>query len=118
MAPPDSQRSMSVLYKFESSSSGPRFILISSRIAACGQPPVSTARILSSGSAPCLIKNSPSSLVNISLVTAARLYLSLNNLHKASIRAVFPVPTGPPIPTVKALSLKSLVDKGGALLLK
>lgn len=29
-----------------------------------------------------------------------------------------PVPTGPPIPIVKALSLKSLVMIGGALLLK
>ena len=30
----------------------------------------------------------------------------------------YPVPTGPPMPTVKALSLKSLVRSGGALLLK
>lgn len=67
--PPDSQRSMSALYKLDSSSRGPKLILISSRIAAWGHPPVSTARILSSGSAPCFTKNSPSSLVNISFVT-------------------------------------------------
>lgn len=30
----------------------------------------------------------------------------------------YPVPTGPPIPIVKALSLKFLVRSGGALLLK
>lgn len=29
-----------------------------------------------------------------------------------------PVPTGPPIPTVKALSLKFLLRSGGALLVK
>lgn len=69
LPPPDSQRSISALYKFESSSRGPRLMLISSLIAACGQPPVSTARILSSGRAPCFIKNSPSSFVNISFVT-------------------------------------------------
>ena len=69
LPPPDSQRRMSALNKLESSSRGPRLMLISSRIAACGQPPVSTARILSSGSAPCFIRNSPSSFVNMSLVT-------------------------------------------------
>lgn len=67
--PPDSHSSKSALYKFDSSSRGPRFILMSSRIAAWGQPPVSTARMRSSGSAPCLIKNSPSSFVKISFVT-------------------------------------------------
>lgn len=39
----------------------------------------------------------------MSFVTMQRLYLSLNTLHRANISAVFPEPTGPPMPTVKAL---------------
>ena len=31
---------------------------------------------------------------------------------------IYPVPTGPPMPTVNALSVKSLLTSGGALLLK
>lgn len=46
-----------------------------------------------------LIKNSPSSLVKISFVTAAMLNLSRRALQRANMRAVFPEPTGPPIPT-------------------
>ena len=44
---------------------------MSSRMAACGQPPVSTARIRSGSSAWCFVRNSPSSLVKMSFVTAA-----------------------------------------------
>jgi hypothetical protein len=47
------------------------FALISSRMAACGQPPVSMARIREAGRARFLIKNSWSSRVKISFVTVA-----------------------------------------------
>lgn len=57
-------------------------------MAAWGQPPVSTAIILSSLSALCRTKNSASSLVNMSLVTAHRLYFSLNFRHAANMKAV------------------------------
>lgn len=45
--------------------------LMSSRIAACGHPPVSIASIREAGSARFLIRNSWSSRVNISFVTVA-----------------------------------------------
>ena len=83
---------------------------MSSRTAAWGQPPVSTATIRSlqwsvpdfvldimssyAGRALCLVRNSPSSLVKISLVTAAILKRCRSALQSASIRAVFPEPTG------------------------
>jgi hypothetical protein len=57
-------------------------------MAAWGQPPVSTAIILSSLSALCRTKNSASSLVNMSFVTAQRLYFSLNFRHAANMKAV------------------------------
>ena len=60
--------------------------------------PVSTARMRSEVSALFLIRNSPSSLVNISFVTAQRLYWSRSFKHNDNINAVFPLPTGPPIP--------------------
>ena len=41
--------------------------------------------------------------VNISFVTTQMLWVSLRCVHRARTRAVFPEPTGPPIPTVKAL---------------
>lgn len=47
------------------------FALISSRMAAWGQPPVSIARILDEGRALFLIKNSWSSRVKMSFVTVA-----------------------------------------------
>ena len=47
------------------------FALMSSRIAAWGQPPVSIARIRSEGKARFFIKNSWSSRVKISFVTVA-----------------------------------------------
>lgn len=59
-------------------------MLISSLIAACGHPPVSTARILSSGRAPCFIKNSPSSFVNISFVTYKEMHLNKDKIHSIS----------------------------------
>jgi len=51
--------------------------------------PVSTATIRSGSSALCLIRNSPSSRVKISFVTAHKLYLSRSFKHNASIKAVF-----------------------------
>lgn len=90
---------------------------MSSRTAACGQPPVSMARIRDGERALCLVRNSASSLfcfrtklaihvnrpslrkhipylVKISFVTAAMLYSSRSFRHNASMRAVFPDPTG------------------------
>lgn len=52
---------------------------ISSRIAACGQPPVSIARIRSAGRASLRMRNSWSSLVKMSLVTAANVW-ALNSI--------------------------------------
>ena len=46
-------------------------MLMSSRMAACGQPPVSTARMRWGGRAPLLTKKSPSSWVKMSFVTCA-----------------------------------------------
>ena len=46
---------------------------MSSRTAACGQPPVSMARIRGEGRAECRVRNSASSRVKMSLVTAAML---------------------------------------------
>lgn len=102
LSPPLSMSSSSHACCAESSSSACRFIEMSSRMAACGQPPVSMARMRSAGSAPCRSRKSPSSRVKMSLVTAAMLNLSRRSWHSASISAVLPVPTGPPMPTVNA----------------
>lgn len=64
-------------------------IMLLTLIAAWGQPPVSTAMILSSLSASFLTKNSASSLVKISFVTAHKLYLRWSFRHAASINAVY-----------------------------
>lgn len=78
------------------------------------QPPVSTALILLGGSnAEFLMRNSWSSLVKMSFVTTPILSLSLNLLQMASVSAVFPLPTGPPCPTVKALSSQLRREKSG-----
>lgn len=60
---------------------------ISSRIAACGQPPVSIARIRSAGRASLRMRNSWSSLVKMSLVTAANTWV-LNDQQSAAINDV------------------------------
>ena len=54
-------------------------------------------RHLFASRASCLVRNSPSSRVKMSFVTAHRLYLSRNLLHSCSMSAVFPLPTGPPV---------------------
>ena len=48
------------------------------------------------------MRNSASSFVKISLVTAATTIWSRSRWQRASISAVFPLPTGPPTPTVNA----------------
>lgn len=85
---------------------------MSSRTAAWGQPPVSTATMRSlwvcvregwswemlkrsyAGRALFLVRNSQSSRVKMSLVTAAMEKRVRRCLQRASIRAVFPDPTG------------------------
>ena len=52
-------------------SSAPAFALMSSRMAACGHPPVSIARMRDAGSALFLMRNSWSSRVKMSFVTVA-----------------------------------------------
>ena len=71
LSPPDSTNSNSGSNVACSSSSAPRFAEMSSRIAACGHPPVSMARIRSAGRAPFRMRNSWSSRVKMSFVTAA-----------------------------------------------
>ena len=53
LSPPDSIRRMSGWNFWWSSSSASRLAEMSSRMAACGQPPVSTARMRSAGKASC-----------------------------------------------------------------
>ena len=114
LSPPDSNKQNSGLNFPVKLSTSLKFAPMSSRIAACGHPPVSTARMRSIGNASCFAKNSPSSFVNISFVTATMFSLLSYSVasfvkypHSCNINAVFPVPTGPPIPTVKHLSEKS-----------
>jgi len=86
------------------------FADISSLIAACGQPPVSMARIRSAGRARFFMRNSWSSRVKMSLVTVARLSQAIDTRtcrkptpmlywvrrcrQRARVSAVFPEPTG------------------------
>lgn len=71
LSPPLSTNNNSVSNSACNSSNAPIFADISSLIAACGQPPVSIARIRSAGKASFRIRNSWSSRVKMSFVTAA-----------------------------------------------
>ena len=73
----------------------------SSRIAVWGQLPVSTPIIRSEGRNPWDLRRSASSVVRRSLVTiATSISLVINLGTMPSNRAVFPLPTGPPIPSL------------------
>jgi hypothetical protein len=64
LSPPDSTNSSSSCGNLpHMSSTAARLIDASSRIAVCGQPPVSTPVMRSIGSAPDLVRNLASSLV-------------------------------------------------------
>lgn len=76
------------------SSSAARLAEMSSRTAAWGHPPVSMARMREAGRARFLVRNSASSRVKMSFVTAAMEYFSRSARHSASMRAVLPEPTG------------------------
>ena len=67
---------------------------MSSRIAACGQPPVSIAVMREGGKALLVKRNVASSVVNMSLVTVAMLYSFLRRWHRTNVKAVLPEPTG------------------------
>jgi hypothetical protein len=67
---------------------------MSSRIAACGQPPVSIAVIRDGGSALLVRRKVASSVVKMSFVTVAMLYWFRRRWHRASVSAVLPDPTG------------------------
>ena len=75
---------------------------MSSRIAVCGQHPVSTAAIRSSGSTADGRKAFASSEVKMSLVTTTSERSSRSNRHSDPTSVVLPLPTGPPMPTRKA----------------
>lgn len=75
-------------------SRAPRLAEISSRIAACGQPPVSIAVIREGGRALLFKRKVASSVVNMSFVTVAMLYSERRRRHKARVSAVLPDPTG------------------------
>ncbi|CKQ13067.1 Uncharacterised protein [Mycobacterium tuberculosis] len=64
LSPPDSTRIRSnASWAAINSSIASRLAVMSSRIAVCGQPPVCTAAIRSSGSTACVRKKSASSVV-------------------------------------------------------
>lgn len=67
---------------------------MSSRTAAWGQPPVSIARMREGARALWRVRNSASSRVKMSFVTAAMLYWSRRARQRARMRAVLPEPTG------------------------
>ncbi len=76
-------------------------MLGSSRTAVCGQPPVSTPMMRSSSRMPRKVRCTclASSVVTTSLVmTRMRAPMSISRGVIASMMAVLPEPTGPPIP--------------------
>ena len=68
---------------------------MSSRIAAWGHPPVSTARIRPGSKAPCRTRNSPSSFVKMSLVTAHSGNLIAQPAAKLQHEGGLPTPNRP-----------------------
>ena len=71
---------------------------MSSRIAVCGQHPVSTATIRSVGSTAARRSASASSVVKMSFVTTATDNSSRSSTQSAPTSVVLPLPTGPPTP--------------------
>lgn len=67
---------------------------MSSRIAACGQPPVSIAVMRDGGRALLVRRKVASSVVNISFVMVAMLYSDRRLWQRARVSAVLPEPTG------------------------
>lgn len=67
---------------------------MSSRIAACGQPPVSIAVMRDGGRALLVRRKVASSVVKMSFVTVAMLYSFRRRWHRANVKAVLPEPTG------------------------
>ena len=83
------------------SSTAARFMLGSSRTAVCGQAPVSTPRMRSSMRMPFRVRWTclASSVVTTSLVMiSTRMPRSIKLGVIASMMAVLPEPTGPPMP--------------------
>ena len=92
------------------SATAARLIEASSRIAVCGQPPVSTPMMRSGGSAPARIRNSRV-LLGVDVVgDGGDVVAVAQRLHSASISAVLPEPTGPPMPTRKRSVLREVAS--------
>ena len=95
------------------SSRAARLADMSSRTAAWGQPPVSIARIRLAGRALCLVRNSASSRVKISLVTAAMEKASRKAWQSASMSAVLPDPTGLEKGQLQLFTVRYYLKPGG-----
>ncbi len=104
--PPDSIRIRSRSGNARSSrSAAAMFSVGSSRITVCGQAPAWTARTRSGGNCPPRRSRSASSSVTRSLVmTAVSIPPAARCGRSASIRAVLPDPTGPPMHTRAAVN--------------
>ena len=76
-----------------------RLIDASSRIAVCGQPPVSIPRMRSEASTCARVSASASSRVKMSLVITANDRRGARMRQSSVVSVVLPAPTGPPMPT-------------------